>query len=468
MRGHFAGIDRRQPFSTGEELWWNSLAWPFVLSGRMPQVYSWPWVEAQCAETIEAWQECAGRLAAAAPQYSLKDHRQREKAYDDGLSAIERQVRRAPRGKSGRSAIQEQSIGAFARFSASALDLEPAAVALITGDFLPVGNEFTRRARHFDAGLSMAEIVQACRNAWTASGLQPLLGESMALSPSILGYSLLYPYSDNYLDGVDVSSQAKLRFSARFRARLRGEEMLPSDDREVAIWALVSLIEEQFPRVVFPQVYEALLAIHQAQEASIAQQRISGPCSDAEILRISCAKGGTSVLANACLARGWVSEQEARFSFQMGTLLQLGDDLQDLREDLERGSSTLFSAAAARGAALDDLVAQLLSFHERVAVGMDALPNGSPTLKRLLRTSWRLLILGAVAQAHEHFSPEFLSRMEASSPFRFAFLRDRTKKLAGRKGLYRTLFEAFLEENQESRSSEPAAYSSRMLYVPQV
>ena len=433
----------------------------------MPQVYNWPWVETQCAQTIQVWQRSAGPLASAGPQYSLKEHQQREKAYDDGLSTIERQVRKASRGKTGRGVIQEQSIAAFARFSASALDLEPAAVSLITDDFLPVGSEFVRRARRFDASLSMADIVQACRNAWTACGLQPLLGESMSLSPSILGYSLLYPYSDNYLDRVDVTSQAKLNFSARFRARLRGEALSPQDGREAAIWALVALIEEQFPRIAFPQVYDSLLAIHQAQEASIAQQRVSGPCSDTEILRISCAKGGTSVLANACLSRGWVSEQEARFSFQMGTLLQLGDDLQDLREDLERGSSTLFSAAAARGTALDDLLTQLLNFHEHVAVGMDSLPHGSPTLKRLLRMSWRLLILGAIAQAHEFFSAGFLNEMEAASPFRFAFLRDRAKKLAGRKGLFKTLFEAFLEESQECKSSEPLAYSS-MLYVAQV
>jgi hypothetical protein len=80
-----------------------------------------------------------------------------------------------------------------------------------------------------------------------------------------------------------------------------------------------------------------------------------------------CAKGGSSVLADACLARVWLNEPERRFSFEWGVLLQLGDDLQDVREDMKRGSATLFSRAATTGRPLDDLVIQLLNFGERVA-----------------------------------------------------------------------------------------------------
>ena len=68
---------------------------------------------------------------------------------------------------------------------------------------------------------------------------------------------MLYPYSDNYLDQVDISREAKLRFSQRFRGRLQGDEAFADDDREAAIWTLVGLIEEQYPRVDFPEVFEA-------------------------------------------------------------------------------------------------------------------------------------------------------------------------------------------------------------------
>ena len=39
--------------------------------------------------------------------------------------------------------------------------------------------------------------------------------------------------------------------------------------------------------------------------------------------------------------------------------------------------------------------------------------------------SWRSLIIGAVANSHEFFSPAFLEEAERWSPFRFAFLRAR-------------------------------------------
>ncbi len=347
------------------------------------------------------------------------------------------------RSKAGREEIYDRVVAAFARFSATALDLGDDAIELLTDDFLPVGTQLGRWARQFDPTLSKADIIQASRNAWTACGLQPLLGESVKLTPAILGYSLLYPYSDNYLDRDGVTREAKLRFSRRFRERLRGDSAAAGDDREAAVWALVKLIEEQYPRAVYPQVFDCLLAIHRAQEESLAQVRSA--CSVDELLRVSCAKGGSSVLADACLAQPRLSDEESGFAFDWGVLLQLGDDVQDIREDLQRGSVTLFSGAAARGERLDDLVRQLLNLSEQVSARMERMPNGGKTLKGLLRMSWRSLILMAVAESHAFFSAEVLAEAEGWSPFRFGFLRERRDRLAGRQGLFAMLFDIFLE-----------------------
>lgn len=414
----------------------------------MRQRYGWSWVGAQVAQAIEVWNGSALPSALHGPQYSLNEQKKREKAYDKGLRAVEREAKRVPRTRAERTAAQERIVTSFARFSATALDLEDEAVQLLTNDFLPAGTRLARWARRFDASLSMDDIIQACRNAWTACGLQPLLGERIDVTPSILGYSLLYPYSDNYLDRADISHEAKLRFSERFRSRLRGETVSARDDREAALWTLVALIEEQYPRVLYPQVFDCLLAIHRAQEQSIAQIGSSDPCGDVEVLQMTCAKGGSSVVADACLARGWLDAEESRFSFEWGTLLQLGDDLQDVREDVQRGSATLFSRAAALGRPLDNLVIQLLNFSERVGARMDDLPNGTPMFKELLRMSWRSLIIGAVAESHAFFTPGFLNEAERYSPFRFAFLRARRERLASTEGLYAILFDAFLEARE--------------------
>jgi hypothetical protein len=418
---------------------------------RMQQLYSWSWVEAQVAQTIEVWNGGAAQSAQDGPRYNLKEQQKREKAYDQGLRAVEREARRAPRSKAERIKTQDRIVASFARFSATALDLDGETVKLLTDDLLPVSTKLARWARRFDANLGMPDIIQACRNAWTACGLQPLLGERIGITPSILGYSLLYPYSDNYLDREDISAEAKLGFSERFRARLRGERLSARDHREAALWTLVQLIEEQYPRARYPQVFDCLLMIHRAQEESIAQLR----GHSAEVLRMSCAKGGSSVLADACLAHGWLTEEESRFSFEWGVLLQLGDDLQDVHEDLRRGSVTLFTNAAVLGTPLDGLVIQLLNFSEQVAARMDHLPNGPEMLKKLLRMSWRSLIIGAIANSHEFFSAGFLDEAERWSPFRFEFLRTRNERLRSRHGLYAILFEAFLEQREGDNNELP-------------
>lgn len=420
----------------------------------MQRLYSWPWVEAQVARTIEVWNDGAARSALGRPQYCVQEQQTREKAYDEALRAAEREVRRTPRSKAERLQIQARITAAFARFSATALGLEKDAIDLLTHDFLPVGTKLARWARRFDPSLSMADIVQACRNAWTACGLQPLLGERVGITPSILGYSLLYPYSDNYLDRADISAEVKLRFSQRFRDRLRGGTVAAQNDREAAVWTLVRLIEGQYPRSAYPQVFDCLLAIHRAQEESIAQLSDGDRCDDAQLLRMSCAKGGSSVMADACLAHGWLSEQESQFSFEWGVLLQLGDDLQDVRQDMRRGSVTVFSRMASMGKPLDLLVLQLLSFSERVGAQMDDLPHGTAMLRRLLRMSWRSLIIGAIAESHEFFSPGFVGEAERCSPFRYGFLRARNKRLASRQGLYATLFDALLEAPDDGKEEQ--------------
>jgi hypothetical protein len=420
--------------------------WDFRSFWSMRKLYNWQWVEEQVAQTIEVWNGSAVRTASEGRCYSPDEQQRREQAYDEGLHAVEREAKKAPRNHAARVKTQDRIVASFARFSATALDLEEPAVSILTNEFLPVGTQLARWARRFDADLSMADIIQACRNGWTACGLQPLFGERMSMTPSILGYSLLYPYSDNYLDREDISSAVKLQFSARFYSRLRGERLPAQSNRETALWRLVDLIEEQYPRERYQNVFDCLLAIHRAQEESIKQLT---DCGDFELLQVSCAKGGSSVLADACLARGWLNEEESRFAFEWGVLLQLGDDLQDVHEDMRRGAVTLFSRSAAQGKPLDDLVKQLLNFSEQVGARMEHLPHGTAMLKNLLKMSWRSLILRAVADSHEFFSPAFLKDAERRSPFRFEFLRARQKDLTGRGGLYAVLFDAFLGTRED-------------------
>ena len=412
----------------------------------MLETYNWPWVEAQSARAAAAWRACAGLPIPPGPNFTPREQSKREKAFDKAMRAVEREIPSGSLAPSVRETAQRRLSAVFPRFAAAALGLEREAIGFIADGFLPAGVEFARAARRFDAALTMAPIIQACRNAWTVCGLQPLLGERLRLTPSIVGYSLLYPYTDNYLDSRGESTAAKRAFCRRFRERLRGLRIPALDAHESAVWALVAMIEGEYPRVSFPQVYDALLAIHQAQEESIAQLGAGRALAESDILRISFAKGGTSVLADACLVRGWLHLLESRLSFDWGALLQLGDDLQDVHEDLRRGSVTLFTRAIALGQPLDALAAQLLNWSQQVGLAVNGFSGGSAAFKDLLRTSWRSIIVGAIGNAPEFFSPAFLGEIERSSPFRFAFLRERNTSLTGRQGLYASVFSAFVDE----------------------
>ncbi len=284
----------------------------------MERAYNWSWVESQVSATIADWDSCGLSRAANNPCFSPADQQRKEDAYDNALRTVERDAKQARRSASERTAAQRRIVAVFPPFASIALDLEDDAVHLLTHGFFPVGTQFAQWAQRFDPNLTMADTIQACRNAWTVCGIQPLLGDRMQMTPSILGYSLLYPYSDNYLDSEKISTSRKLEFSARFRDRLCGLPLAPRDRHESAVWALVRLIEVEFPRPRFPRVYESLLAIHQSQENSMAQLKRSPRASDAELLRLTCAKGGTSVLADACLSHGFLSDDEARFAFDWG------------------------------------------------------------------------------------------------------------------------------------------------------
>lgn len=419
------------------------------------ETYDWEWVQAQVARTVEAWEASAVASARNVRRYTGNEQSQHEQAYDAALREVENDLQLAPETYDGQTDRRARIVASFARFSARALDLDGESIRVLTREFLPVGTGLARWARRFDPDLSMPAIIQAARNAWTACGLQPLFGVPIKLTPSILGYSLLYPYSDNYLDDEAISAEEKLRFSRRFRRRLLGEELMAVNQQEHSIWALIALIERQYPRACYPQVFESLLAIHRAQEASIQQLHHSEATGREDCLRMSCAKGGSSVVADACLASGSLSAEESKFAFDWGVLLQLGDDLQDLDDDMRRGSGTLFSRAAAAGLRLDELALQLLNFGEKVWERMEKLPHGTQSYKQLLTVSWRSLIIRAIADSHKFFSPGFLREAEMRSPFRFDFLRARSERLASRHGLYATLFDALLEEHENRDQGSP-------------
>jgi len=285
--------------------------------------------------------------------------------------------------------------------------------------------QFIQDARRFDPSISSEDIGQALRNLLIVNSIQAYLGMEITVGPSAFAYSLLYPYTDNHLDDNSVSAAEKRHFLADVQKLLQGERASPSKPLVRKVADLISMIESEYPRASFPDVYGSLLAIHRAQEKSLLEHH--GP-DDEDILAISIEKGGTSVLADACLVTGTVPAGTAGFMFAYGAALQLIDDLQDISEDRRNSHSTLFARQSSQEA-LEVTTNHLFNFTGRVLKQAERFPCGeAKALADFSGKSCFLLMFEAVARAKELYSGPYVESLERGSQLGFHYLgtlRDR-------------------------------------------
>jgi hypothetical protein len=303
---------------------------------------------------------------------------------------------------------------------------------LFSKEYVDVTGQFIRSAHEFDETLEIDTLFQALRNVWIMNSIQMFLGAKPAFSPSIFAYSMLYPYTDNFLDDPAIPADVKQRMNDRLGKRLKGIPVEAGSPHEEDVFRLIGMIEGEHDRLKRPDVYCSLAAIHQAQVRSLVQHRkVCLPTLPA-VLEISVAKGGASVLTDAYLVAGDLERDEADFFFGYGVFLQLLDDLQDVRQDLEHGHSTIFTLGSSVES-LDRSAARLCRFVERVLTssarfGSEPLED----LKDIIRRNCNFLLLQAIAHNHEFYGKKFKQNMEQFSPASFGYLRRSRKSLEKR------------------------------------
>jgi hypothetical protein len=382
---------------------------------------------------IGLWRSCHGRgeegkgCPRLRQRYTPREQARREADAEKFVRVAEKSI------ASGSRDAESAVLQAFVVFARAALDLDDAHLKLLVQGFPYLAKSLAEQARRFDPALTASDIFQASRNVWTAAGLQALLGQPVQLTPAIFAYSMLYPYTDNFLDDPYTSAEAKCAFNRRLRARLQGESPAPADHREHKVWALVDKIESQYDRMSNPDVYGSLLAIQNAQEESVGLRREARLPAD-RVLQGVFAKGGASVLADGYLAAGLLTQEQEEFAFGWGVLLQLADDLQDVAEDLAAGTATLFSESPSEP--LDVVTNRVFEFGERVFAGLDTFraPAVEP-LKELIRQSAAILLITAAGVAHELHTRAYIQELERHSPFRFGFVREHRQYFYGSGGL---------------------------------
>jgi len=293
--------------------------------------------------------------------------------------------------------------------------------------YLDVANDFINRAKKEDSHLTAEELLQAVRNVWIMNSLQIIWGISLKLTTSIYAYSMLYPYTDNFLDNPDIDLQEKSRFNHKLTKTLEGEKQIPCNAHENRIFELFQDIESQYNREDFIQVYESILLIQEAQIESLKQDQ-DETMTDADILPISFFKGGSSVLADAFLVKGNLSKEEMEFSFEYGSFLQLLDDLQDTIEDRVEKHQTIFSIND-KNEDSDENIYKLISYIFEVNT-----PNSDDSqpmlfMKEVISSCTLIMIMDAVGRKHSSVSENLYNKLEAYSKVRLSFYKKMESQL---------------------------------------
>lgn len=356
----------------------------------------------------------------------------KEKELKKGITKIFRYFEDFPTNQSDREARIEKLKKEVKYQAKNNLNISKAEFEKIMFDgIMDVTEKFIAQAREFDPKIKPIDIMQAMRNVWIMNLIQIIAGRKIEYTSSIFAYSMLYPYTDNYIDDPSITSLQKEEFNMRLSKRLGGEKILPSNDNEKKIYSLVKMIEEQYPRKEYKEVFDSILAIHKGQIKSLEQQE-SRFDKQRDVLKISAEKGGTSVLADAYLVCGKLSDELFEFSFGFGFLLQLIDDLQDVDNDIINNHATLFSQYAGKKM-LDEKANKLIAF---VKGGIDyEKASDSPYINEvesLIVDNCILMIMEAISTNKKYFTNKYLRFMKYRSELSFSFFK-RTNKMLKRK-----------------------------------
>ncbi|MCJ7666250.1 MAG: class 1 isoprenoid biosynthesis enzyme [Actinobacteria bacterium] len=396
-------------------------------------------------EFTTLWLECSTQIPLLGVTYSYKGKLSSETQLEEFLQRIKKGQGNRTKPKVNNTSYTKVIFPAIRTLLKSAFNFEDNHLDIVLSDsYIEATKKFIKKGHRFDPKICMEDIFQACRNVWIMNGIQSMMGLSVDLTPSVFAYSMLYPYTDNYLDNSHTTSESKIIFSRRFQQRIEGEKVVPGNRDEKIIFDLIGMIEDQYERSCYPKVFESLLAIHHGQTKSISLLDTSSPLSEKDVLEICIEKGGASVLANGYLVSGSLTESQERFLFGFGAYLQLVDDIQDVSEDSRAGLLTPFSQALSQ-TALDKFVNRTFNFGIRVMDHINCFKGSNlDSLKNLMEKSIIILLIESVGLNDEFYSRSYAQKIEEYSPFRFSYLKKRRNSLSSNRVLFMKEIEEFI------------------------
>jgi hypothetical protein len=147
-------------------------------------------------------------------------------------------------------------------------------------------------------------------------------------------------------------------------------------------------------------------------------------------------------LADGYLVAGHLSSEQEQALFGYGIYLQLLDDIQDVKEDAEAQTKTLFSCLDGTPD-LGAFVNRTIHFG-RIAMEELRCFSGTEmeTMLRLMNQSIETMVIESVGLNPQSYSKGYLQTLEKYSPLRFEYIRQkRTQSKSQRFSMFKKYFE---------------------------
>lgn len=280
--------------------------------------------------------------------------------------------------------------------------------------------DFLAHVRQFAPELSFEGIGQATRNYIVYAMFKHLNQKPANFNNACFGYSMLYPFTDNYIDSISLSTKQKLEYNQIIRDKIKGKVVYPKTLHEEKTCELLQAIESLYPRDCNSTIFTLLLMMLDAQEDSILQQNKTAQLTVDERLNISLYKGGISVLIDQYFVEKELTEEDLNFYLGFGFFLQLVDDLQDIKEDYEQGNQTIFTLDL-HCVEVEKIVNKMIHFIHRISTSYKAKNN---TFLDFLQANCYQLVYLSLAGSKEFFSKEYLDKIENFSLITYSFLNN--------------------------------------------
>lgn len=294
--------------------------------------------------------------------------------------------------------------------------------------------EMFRRIRKFDPGLTMESVGQALRNYIVYAVFRELNGLPQSCTPEIFGYSMLYPYTDNFMDAPGRSGEEKRHYTKLIANKLQGKECDPVTEHDRKTVTLLDLAGGSHPKP--DDTDKGLLLILKAQKDSQKQSDRENPLPADQVLGISIFKGGFSVVLDRYYIGTPLTEKDYEFYYGFGFLLQLCDDLQDLSIDRESGCRTVFSISRSK----EETVLKVNQLLHSIKSLFASCECDREEFKEFLMQNCFLLVLTSAAGSKEYMTKEWLAWLEKRLPVSMDYLEELMRGFSP---------EALIKENKE-------------------